>query len=110
MPSYYQADYRIENEQRLSLGVVCEHRRYHFDTFQAYDHAMVLMQNNPDFTELKLAEDREMVMAGWYYEFKREETGSIVLYSVTPSFRERVDFANICDYFRKAVYRRRSRV
>lgn len=32
--------------------------------------------------------------------------GTISLYSHTPSFCEKVPFSNICDYFRKPVYRR----
>ena len=38
--------------------------------------------------------------------FEREADGTISLYSHTPSFCEKVPFSNICDYFRKPVYRR----
>ena len=85
-------------------------KRYSFDTFPAYCHAMDIMTERRKVQRLQLAEDQNMIRAGYYYEFLRESDGSIGFYSVTPHFREKVPFSNICDYFRKPVYRRSSNV
>jgi hypothetical protein len=110
MPSYYVALAILPICESGLPAVTCETKRYHFDTYQAYGHAMALMQDNPEFQTIKLAEDREQIKAGWYYLFEREESGIIQTYSVTPHFKERIDPLNICDYFRRPVYRRCSNV
>lgn len=106
MPSYFQCEYRSEHDGLLQLGVVCEHRRYHFDTYEAYGHAMALMHENIDFERVKIGEDREAVRMGWYYLFERGEDGIVRTFSVTPRFKEFIDASNIYDYFRRPVYRR----
>lgn len=110
MPSYFRCEYRSEHDGLMQLGVVCEHQRYHFDTYAAYSHAMNLMQENTDFERVKLGEDAEAVGMRWYYLFERDESGCIQTYAVTPHFKERIDPLNICDYFRRPVYRRCSNV
>lgn len=110
MPCYYEALAILPICETGLPAVTCETQRYHFDTFQAYGHAMALMQDNPEMRTIKLAEDREQIKAGWYYLFVRRNSGDIVLYSVTPHFKERIDPSNICDYFRRPVYRRCSHV
>ncbi|WP_282209733.1 hypothetical protein [Parvibacter caecicola] len=106
MPSYFQCEYFSKHYDLLQIGVVCEHRRYHFDTYAAYGHAMALMQENADFERVKLGEDREAVAMGWFYLFERGEDGITRVFSVTPRFKELIDSSNICDYFRRPVYRR----
>lgn len=80
-----------------------------FDTFRAYAHAMEIMTRD-GVEYLLLAEDMDAINAGYYYKFEREEDGTVSLYSHTPSFCEKVPFSNICDYFRKPVYRRSAHV
>ena len=99
MPSYFRCEYRSECEGLLQLGTVCEHQRYPFDTYAAYDHAMALMQENKDFERVKLGEDREVVGMGWYYLFERGEDGITRVFSVTPRFIEPINASNLCDYF-----------
>lgn len=97
MSSYFECYYGGESAGVTFAGMLCDVRRYHFDTFAAYDHAMTLMQTDPRISYILLAEDRE-------------EDGIIFLYSHTPHFREKVPFSNICDYFRKPIYRRSANV
>ena len=106
MSSYYECYFTHEDDQGLWYGMLAEHQRYHFDTFAAYDRAMTIFQKNKNVDYIILAEDRDMVNAGYYYMFKREPDGHISLYSHTPHFFEGVPFSRICDYFRKSVYRR----
>lgn len=68
------------------------------------------IMTSDDVGYLLLAEDMDAINAGYYYKFEREADGTISLYSHTPSFCEKVPFSNICDYFRKPVYRRTSHV
>lgn len=110
MSSYFECYYGGECEGVTFAGMLCDVRRYHFDTFAAYDHAMTLMQTDPRISYILLAEDREQINTGYYYKFEREEDGIIFLYSHTPHFREKVPFSNICDYFRKPIYRRSANV
>lgn len=110
MSSYFECYYGGESEGVIYAGMVCDVRRYHFDTFAAYDHAMMLMQFDPRISYIILAEDREQINAGYYYKFAREDSGVIALYSHTPHYCEKVPFSNICDYFHRPVYRRRNHV
>ena len=110
MPSYFECYYGGMCEEMIYAGMLCDVQRYHFDTFAAYEHAMSLMQNDSRITYIVLSEDREQINAGYYYKFKRELDGAISLYSHTPHFCEKVPFSNICDYFRKPVYRRSANV
>lgn len=110
MSSYFECYYGGESAGVTFAGMLCDVRRYHFDTFAAYDHAVTLMQTDPRISYILLAEDREQINAGYYYKFEREEDGIIFLYSHTPHFREKVPFSNICDYFRKPIYRRSANV
>ena len=106
MSSYYECYFDHEDDQGLWCGMLLEYHRYHFDTFAAYDRAMTIFQKNKDVDYIILAEDRDMINAGYYYKFKREPDGHISLYSHTPHFCEGVPFSRNCDYFRKSVYRR----
>lgn len=110
MSSYFECYYGGEREGVTFAGMLCDVRRYHFDTFAAYDHAMTLMQNDFRIAYIILAEDREQINAGYYYKFAREDSGDITFHSHTPHFCEKVSFSNICDYFRKPVYRRTANV
>lgn len=61
----------------------------------------------------KLDSDRYQIGVSFelcHEHFEREEDGTVSLYSHTPSFCEKVPFSNICDYFRKPVYRRSAHV
>lgn len=80
LKSYVYPDGFKLDSDRYQIGVSFELCHEHFDTFRAYAHAMEIMT--------------------------REEDGTVSLYSHTPSFCEKVPFSNICDYFRKPVYRR----
>lgn len=109
LKSYVYPDGFKLDSVRYQIGVSFEMRHEHFDTFRAYAHAMEIMTSD-DVEYLLLAEDMDAINAGYYYKFEREAAGTISLYSHTPSFCEKVPFSNICDYFRKPVYRRSSHV
>lgn len=94
---------------RYQIGASFEMRHEHFDTFRAHAHAMEIMTGD-DAGHLLLAEDMDAINAGYYCKFEREADGTVSLYSRTPGFCEKVPFSNICDYFRKPVYRRSSHV
>ena len=106
MSSYYECYFDHEDDQGLWCGMLVEYQRYHFDTFAAYDRATTIFQKNKNVDYIILAEDRNMINAGYYYKFQREPDGHISLCSHTPHFCEEVPFSRICDYFRKPVYRR----
>lgn len=49
-------------------------------------------------------------MSSYFECYYGGESGVIALYSHTPHYCEKVPFSNICDYFRRPVYRRRNHV
>lgn len=108
LKSYVYPDGFKLDSDRYQIGVSFELCHEHFDTFRAYAHAMEIMTRD-GVEYLLLAEDMDAINAG-YYKFEREEDGTVSLYSHTPSFCEKVPFSNICDYFRKPVYRRSAHV
>lgn len=109
LKSYVYPDGFKLDSDRYQIGVSFELCHEHFDTFRAYTHAMEIMTRD-SVGYLLLAEDMDAINAGYYYKFEREEDGTVSLYSHTPSFCEKVPFSNICDYFRKPVYRRSAHV
>lgn len=105
LKSYVYPDGFKLDSDRYQIGATFEWRHEHFDTFRAYARAMETMTGD-DVEYLLLAENMDAINAGYYCKFEREADGTISLYSHTPSFCEKVPFSNICDYFRKPVYRR----
>lgn len=109
LESYVRPDGFELDSDRYRIGVSFESCHEHFDTFRAYARAMEIMACD-GVEYLLLAEDMDAINAGYYYKFEREEDGDVSLYSHTPGFCEKVPFSDICDYFRKPVYRRSAHV
>lgn len=110
LKSYVCPDGFKLDSDRYQIGVSFELCHEHFDTFRAYAHAMEIMTHTTVWSTCYWLKIWTRSMSGTTTNSSARKAELSPYTPILPAFCEKVPFSNICDYFRKPVYRRSAHV